>query len=97
MVFYRAKADALDESSHLQGRTEGTEITSARRSRAVGGVLKMTMKQLGGLGVGRVAGYLHPARSTTRSRLRSRRRRLEARRPRRRMQAESLAWRPARI
>ena len=25
----------------------------------------MTMKQLGGLGVGRVAGYLHPARSTT--------------------------------
>ena len=65
MVFYRAKADALDESSHLQGRTEGTEITSARRSRAVGGVFKMTMKQLGGLGVGRVAGYLHPARSTT--------------------------------
>ena len=67
MAFYRAKADALDESSHLQGRTEDAGTTSARRSRAVGGLINMTMRGLGGLGIGRVAGYLHPARSAMQS------------------------------
>ena len=67
MAFYRAKADALDESSHLQGRTEDAGTTSARRSRAVGGLINMTMRGLGGLGIGRVAGYLHPARSAVQS------------------------------
>jgi hypothetical protein len=59
MAFYRAKADALDESSHLQGRTEDAGTTSARRSRAVGGVINMTMRGLGGLGIGRVAEQRH--------------------------------------